>query len=394
MGPIIHMRQARLAIHIALYTTLFALLAAVLPLLVFVPLAVLIASAHVYVEAKHVARKYQSILDGIRSIHGEPVRDITRIKPGEVDDAIYKSFKELATELERKNFQLVEKNIQLLSIKEIGLTLVSSLDESKVVDAVVNFLSKGLGYRELFVGIFHSDRREMNFYTFRDTPDGHSYDRTTVILEQLEGLIDRAIRLHQSILIRDPEMHPIGTLDGEPIFPHSTLNSYIVVPLVKSNVTQDCDTHEDCILKMTQVQRESMDGDDSYTCPACQNIPILGVVGVTDGFKAASLSKVDLVSVETLAVQLSTMLENNRLYLELKQEESFRDNVINSMMNGLVSVDVNGRVLIANENALTLTGYTQDDIKGLHIDDLITDSQRDPAESLILDTLRTGRKRY
>lgn len=394
MGPIIHMRQARLAIHIALYTTLFALLAAVLPLLVFVPLAVAIASVHVYVEAKHVARKYQAIIDGVRSIHGDAVRDITHIRPGEVDETIYKSFKELATELERKNFQLVEKNIQLLSIKEIGLTLVSSLDESKVVDAVVNFLSKGLGYRELFVGIFHSERREMNFYTFRDTPDGHSYDKTSVTLDQLDGLLNRAIQLHQSILIRDPEMHPIGGVGGETLFPDSTLNSYIVVPLVKSNVTQDCDAHDDCILKMTQVQREAMVGDEAHTCPACHNIPILGVVGVTDGFKAASLSKVDLVSVETLAVQLSTMLENNRLYLELKQEESYRDNVINSMMNGLVTVDVEGKILFANENALALSGYGLDEMKGMQVEDLFADSQSEQSENPILHTLRTGRKSF
>lgn len=386
------MRQARLALHIALYTTLFAFLAALLPILVFVPLAIAIVSTHIYVEARHVRRKYQSILDGIRGIHGESVRDITRIRTSEVDETIYKSFKELATELERKNFQLVEKNIQLLSIKEIGLTLVSSLDETKVVDAVVNFLSKGLGYRELFVGIFHSDRREMNFYTFRDTPNGHSYDKTAVTLDQLDGLLKRAIQLHQPVLIRDPEMHPIGSLGGAPLFEHSTLNSYIIVPLVKSNVTQDCDSHDDCILKMTQVERDAMAGE--YTCPGCHNIPILGVVGVTDGFKAASLSKVDLVSVETLAVQLSTMLENNRLYLELKQEEGFRDNVINSMMNGLVTADVDGNVLFANDNALVQTGYSQEEIRAIHVDDLFVDSHRERAENPVMETLRTGRKGY
>jgi len=383
-----------LILHIALYAVLYSLLAAALPLVVFVPVAVGIATLHVFIESRHVSKKYQSILDGVRSIHGETVEDITRIRPGEIDETIYKSFKELATELERKNFQLVEKNIQLLSIKEIGLTLVSSLDESKVVDAVVNFLSKGMGYRELFVGIFHPDQQVLNFYTFRDTPDGHSYDKRSIGLEDMDGLLQRAVQMHKPVLIRDPEMHPIGRVGGEVLFADSTLNSYIVVPLVKSNVTQDCDTHDDCILKMTQAQRESARGIEGYTCPACHNVPILGVVGVTDGFKAASLSKVDLVSVETLAVQLSTMLENNRLYLELKQEESFRDNVINSMMNGLVSVDIAGNVLFANNNALQLTGYEQDEIRGVHVSNLFADSRREQPENPVLRTLRTGRKSF
>ena len=63
-------------------------------------------------------------------------------------------------------------------------------------------------------------------------------------------------------------------------------------------------------------------------CPACGRVPVLGVIGVTDGFKAALLSHVDLVAVETLALQVSTLLENAQLYAELKSEESFRDNVI------------------------------------------------------------------
>jgi PAS domain S-box-containing protein len=145
---------------------------------------------------------------------------------------------------------------------------------------------------------------------------------------------------------------------------------------------------------MSQVKRETSAIEHGFACPACGKVPILGVLGVTDGFKAASLSRVDLVSVETLAVQLGTMLENNRLFAELQQEERFRDDVINSMMTGLITVDGRGTVLFTNQLAERLTGYTQADLKGLHVERLIVDTLVGSGENPVMRTLRTGRTAF
>jgi hypothetical protein len=243
-----------------------AVLARLLPWWLFIPGTALLILAYVAIESIAVRNRYQAVLDGIRKIHGEAIGELSHVRPGEVDAAVYKALKEIAAELERKNFQLVEKNIQLLSIKEIGLTLVSSLDESKVVDAVINFLSKGLGYRELFVGIFDAGGESLNFYVFRDTPEGHSHSQDQVALPELDGLLGKSVQMHQSVLIRDPEMHPIGTVGGKSLFEDSTMSSYIVVPLVKSGATQGCENKEDCILRMTQVLRETSSIEHGYRC--------------------------------------------------------------------------------------------------------------------------------
>ena len=386
--------RRRFLVAIAALAGMFAVLAELLPWWVLVPLAVVVAGAYASRESIWVRDRYERVLESIRKVHGDAIGELTHVRPGDVDSAVYKALKEIATELERKNFQLVEKNIQLLSIKEIGLTLVSSLDESKVVDAVINFLSKGLGYRELFVGIFHADDEGFNLYVFRDTPEGHVHSQVHVKLDDLDGLLRKSVQMHQSVLIRDPEMHPVGNPGGAPLFRDSTMSSYLIVPLVKSGATQGCETRENCVLHMTQVKREAVSIEHGFRCAACERIPLLGVVGVTDGFKAASLSRVDLVSVETLAVQLSTMLENNRLFAELQQEESFRDNVINSMMNGLITVDERGRVLFANALAEEITGYNQAELRQLRAQDLFADSPTSTGENPIIRTVRTGRRGY
>jgi PAS domain S-box-containing protein len=384
----------KILIKVLLYGAFFAPLARYTPLYVFLPMAVIIIFLHTVVESRLRWRRYRVVLEGMRQTLSNLLPDIAQIKDRDPDKIVYKFFKELVSELERKNFQLVEKNIQLLSIKEIGQTLVSSLDESKVVDAVINFLSKGLGYRELFVGIFQEDRRVFNLYTFRDTAGGNTYEESSLALDRIDGLLKKAILMHQSLLIRDPEMHRLGTLNGEPLFPDSTMNSYVIVPLVKSNATQDCGLNEACLLNMNQVQKERASIEWEFTCPGCGRVPVLGVLGVTDGFKAASLSKVDLVSVETLAVQLSTMLENTSLFQELKQEEMFRENVINSMMNGLITVDVGGQINLANQTAATLAGYDQDELVKMTVGELITDKISDSGGDPVLRTLQTGRGVY
>ena len=386
--------SGKILFRIVLYGVFFAPLARFTPWYIFLPVAVLIVTIHYVAESRLRWRRYRSILEAIRQTQSNLLPDIAKIKDRDPDRVIHKFFKEVVAELERKNFQLVEKNIQLLSIKEIGLTLVSSLDETKVVDAVINFLSKGLGYRELFVGIYRDENRSFNFYTFRDTASGNSYDETMLRLDDLDGLLKKGVQMHQPLLIRDPEMHKIGTLDGAEIFPDSTMNSYVIVPLVKSNATQDCGFKSECILKMNQVQKEKTAAVAKYRCPACGRVPILGVLGVTDGFKAASLSKVDLVSVETLAVQLSTMLENTRLFQELRQEEGFRENVINSMMNGLLTVDVDGNIMLANQTAVELTGYSQDELVGMKVSELISDKIQEADGNPVKRTLQTGRRSY
>ncbi len=394
MKLLTYVPRRRMLPGVLVVATAGAVLARLLPWWAFIPGVAILVLVYVAIESIAVRNRYQAVLDGIRKIHGEAIGELSNIRPGEVDESVYKALKEVATELERKNFQLVEKNIQLLSIKEIGLTLVSSLDESKVVDAVINFLSKGLGYRELFVGIFDPDGDALNFYVFRDTPEGHAHSQHRIPLTQLDGLMGKAVQMHQSVLIRDPEMHRIGTVDGATLFEDSTMSCYIVVPLVKSGATQGCEGREDCILRMTQVKRESSSIEHGYRCPGCERIPVLGVVGVTDGFKAATLSRVDLVSVETLAVQLGTMLENNRLFAELQQEESFRDNVINSMMNSLITVDESGTVLFANHLAEEVSGYSLAELRSLHVERLILDSPVGTGENPVMRTMRTGRRAF
>jgi PAS domain S-box-containing protein len=394
--------RKQLAIHLLVYAVGFAALAKLVPIYVFVPVAVAVSVGHLAVVSRIRRGRYRSIIEGARAAHIESVPTSEEVKSRDVDDLVFESLKDVTAELEDKYFQLVEKNIQLLSLKEISLTIISSLNESRIVDSVHSFLAKGLGFKEVFVGIIDQEKRDLHLYTLREVFAETKHEERTVQIEQTEGILRKSIIMRRPVLIKDADMHPIGRVGGEPIFGDSTMKSYLVVPMVKSTFSQHCWKAPDCLLKTDpdQARKGQMMMTPSPDerplaegiCPACGRLPVLGVVGVTDGFKAGALSQVDLVAVETLALQISTLLENSQLYSELKYEESFRDNVINSMMNGLITADVDGAIRLVNEAAVRITGYTANELKGMLIDDVIIDPLGGGREGPVTRTLRHGEK--
>lgn len=374
-----------------LYVSVLALLVKTLPWPLFLPLGVFLALTPIYVNERRKRTRYKSLAESMRAnrIEGFPV--LTSLGNRSTDDVMIESLKDLAAELEKKCYQLVEKNIQLLSLKEISLTIISSLNEARIVDSVRSFLAQGLGFKEIFVGIFSPEIEAFRAYTFREAFGESSRHEHMLRVEALDGLLRKSMITRKSILIRDPEMHPIGTLDGSPIFADSTMHSYLVVPMLKSKFSQNCWKAPDCVLK-----NESWTAETStlQLCPACGRLPVLGVIGVTDGFKAASLSQVDLVAVETLALQISTLLENGYLYTELKKEETFRENVINSMMSGLITIDTGGAILLANQAAEQLTGYSAHQLEGMSSDTLIQDAVGNKGPGPLVRTLHERKKSY
>jgi PAS domain S-box-containing protein len=393
--------KRKVAVHVAVYAVGFAVLSRLLPFGWFLAAAVVLSLVHYWVVSRSRRGRYRAIVEAARAAHIESIPTPQEVRSREVDDLVFDTLKDVTAELEDKYYQLVEKNIQLLSLKEISLTIISSLNEARIVDSVHGFLVKGLGFKEVFVGIINQENRNVRLYSFREAFGEARNEDITVPLEEIHGLLRKSIVTRKPVLMRDAEMHPIGTVKGRTIFPDSTAKSYIVVPMVKSTFSQRCWKSPDCLLKNEPAQPGPMltatPSPDSRPleegiCPACGRLPVLGVVGVTDGFKAGALNQVDLVAVETLALQISTILENSQLYGELKNEESFRDNVINSMMNGLITSDVRGAIGLANEAAEKLTGYTAEELKGMPIDEVIIDPSHGGREGPVTLTLRAGKK--
>jgi PAS domain S-box-containing protein len=293
------------------------------------------------------------------------------------DDVFYRMIITLLTDLERTLFKLVEKNIQLLSIKEIGRSIISSLDEKKLIDSVFDYLVHGVGYKEAAFIILR--RKKLSFQAIVTIEKATRLVRRVVNFgfNDLDGAIRNSLATGKAFLIKDVRMHPLIDVEGEPLFPDSTMESYICVPLMKSSVELKCCDSDSCILIQKGKCKEDTNKMTPYLsipeCMSCPDLPLLGALIVTDGYRATSLTNVDQVTVETVGSLVGSNMENWMLYQELRQEERFREKVFEGMMHGLIVADMEGKVTFANRSAREMSGLDEKGILSRHIDELISD---------------------
>lgn len=317
-----------------------------------------------------------------------------RVK-GTEDDIFYQMILTLLTDLERSLYKLVEKNIQLLSLKEIGRTIISSMDEDKMISSVFDYLIRGVGYKETAFVLLRKSKRQ--FQGFVTIEKASRIIRRVVNFElgDLSGALFRSFSTGKPFLIKDVKMHPITELGSEQLFPESTMTSYLCVPLTTSTDDILCYEQEQCALKKGSgastglSQRSFLSGKECLVCP---NIPLLGALIVTDGYRATPLTNIDQVTLETVGSLVSSNIENWMLYQELHQEEIFRENVIEGMINGVFAVDLEGRVTLANRSAREMSRFEIDEMTGRDVRELIVeDPKSSEADNTIFQVLETGR---
>ena len=291
------------------------------------------------------------------------------------EDVFYRMIMTLLSDLERSLFKLVEKNIQLLALKEIGRTIISSLDEQRLIDSVFEYLNHGVGYKETAFIIFRKKKRSFEAAVTIERPSRVVRKTLNVGFEDLKSPVYDSFVSGKPFLIKDAEMHPLFSVGGESLFPGSTMSSYICVPLMKSAESISCYESEECIAKKTAQRGGEPRSEIPYLrsdeCLSCPELSLLGALIVTDGYRGTPLTNIDQVTIETVGSLVSSNMENSYLYQELRQEEIFRERVIEGMLNGVFVIDRTGIITLANRSAREMSQYQQRQIGSLHVDDVI-----------------------
>jgi PAS domain S-box-containing protein len=339
-------------------------------------------------------RKMEAIHQRLTNLRSEGLVIEERVRGGE-DDVFYRVIMALLGDLERSLYKLVEKNIQLLSLKEIGRNIISSLDEQRLVDSVFEYLNRGIGYKESAFVILRKNRRTFQAIMTIERPARVVRRAVNFTFADLSGPLADSFVSGKPFLIKDAGMHPLPEVAGEPLFPGSTMTSYLVVPLMKSVEAISCYGGEECALR--KAGRENGKGETTVPylgaeeCLSCPEIPLLGALIVTDGFRGTPLTNIDQVTLETVGSLVSSNMENWYLYQELRQEELFRERVIEGMLNGVFVADRDGTVTLANRTARRMSQYKQRQIRTLTIDDVIIgESEGSAARSPVFSLFESG----
>jgi PAS domain S-box-containing protein len=385
------MRIQGLILISIIYTALISV-ACVMPAYrwVTVPVGLIVTAVLAYKDRLNHREKIEVIHKRLSNLRSEGLIIEERIK--EVDsDVFYRMILTLLTDLERSLFKLVEKNIQLLSIKEIGRSIINSIDESKLIDSVFEYLVHGVGYREVAFILLRKNKQ--CFQSMVCVENTNRLVRRVINLEydDLGGAVFNSLVSGKAFLIKDASMHPIFESIGDEMFPGSTMSSYICVPMMKTSERNRCCLEDKCCLDTADDESSDPSGKQFMShpeCLSCPENPVLGAIIVTDGFRATPLTNIDQVTVETVGSLVASNIENWLLYQELRHEEVFRENVLEGVQHGLFVCDMEGSITLANRSALELCGRDENSIIGENIDSMISRGSGDDDSSFVFDILQ------
>jgi len=325
---------------------------------------------------------------------------------GDETDMLLRTADSLVDELERSRRRLIETNVQLVSLREVAHSMVSSSESEEATQTVTQYLHKAFAFEDVFLGLVHREEGVLEGMWTRKAGGGHaSLPFRVPLFGAAESVVAKSVWQHRPFVIHDARLHPpfSASVDSTLADVLELVDGYAVVPLQRSRTmlapsgaSDVCD--RECPFgaagKGSWYPPPDANGGwheardrSRRRCLDCPNFPVLGVLGVGCR-RSVDLASVETALLESIALSVAPVVENARLYHELRRSERFRDHVLNSMSNPLAVVNLEGRILTFNRSAVELVGMNEDEARSRPLEQVLgVDAAR-----LLRQTLGGGRE--
>ncbi len=317
-------------------------------------------------------------------------------------EALVRTVADLVEELERSHRRLIETNVQLVSLREVANGMVTALDSGETTRTVTRYLHRAFGFEDAFLLLVDRGRGTLAGTWTHGHERREVSHRLELPLVGAGGGILRSLWMNRTVHLRDARRHPAADLpDGHPLQePLERLGSFACVPLQRSQGGPVAQPHElcgaHCVLGDVRTlvpppgaaaAEWALELEESQRrCVGCELMPSLGVIGMARPAGGPPVSVADVTLLESIALSLSPVIENARLYQDLRRSERFRLHVLDSMASALVAVGMRGEILTFNHAAEELLGYREAEVKGASFGELFGEE----GESLLRGTLEHG----
>ena len=94
-------------------------------------------------------------VDEVRGLESLPVG--ADFAEGEETARLLATAEGLVDELEKARRRLIETNVQLVSLREVAHTMVSSVGTEETTETVTTYLHKAFGFEDVFLALVHRD---------------------------------------------------------------------------------------------------------------------------------------------------------------------------------------------------------------------------------------------
>jgi len=355
------------------------------------------------VTQRDTLRELLRRVEEVRGLSGTPSAQ-SAMDPDDPEVLLH-TLSDLADELERSHRRLIETNVQLVSLREVASSMVGAEDAAETTRLVTRYLCRAFGFQEAVLMLVNRESATLQGTWTHLQGDKEQSFTLEVPLTGDSGTLSRALWMNRAMIqhatrARLRSMVP----DGHPLVDILESVAYVAAaPLQRSHaVLPQTEPHElcgaPCILGDPMVlaprpgpaaenwtrERE----DRQRTCLSCDLMPILGVIGMARRTGSAPVNQGDVMMLESIGHSLAPMVENARLYQDLRRSERFREHVLDSMASALVAVNMKGEILTFNHAAEELLKVTEAEVAGQPIGAVLgTDG-----EALLRDALEDGRE--
>jgi PAS domain S-box-containing protein len=296
-------------------------------------------------------------------------------------EALLHTLRELVDDLERSHRRLIETNIQLVSLREVASSLVGRLDRGETTRTVTRYLTRAFALDDAFLLLLDRENARLEgTWTHRSGDREHS-DHLEIPLLGGQGAIVRSLWLNRTVVQRAPRHHvPAALPHGHPLQDvFHQLGHLVSVPLQRSHpMVPASESHElcgaRCILGDAALFAPAPPPDDQgwtaereerqQHCLRCDLMPVLGVIGMARRSAVAPDDEGDVALLESIALSVAPVVENARLFEELRKSQRFGEHVRDSMTSALVAVNMKGEVLSFNRAAEELLGFSEAETLG------------------------------
>jgi len=225
----------------------------------------------------------------------------------------------------------------LKQIYNISYLLTQSPDLDTVLNEIVDHVIIGLKYDRAIVMLLNEDETRLEcrgIRGFTSTGEKRAWEKP-LVLDLHDCYETKVVRSGKPLFIPDIARDPGITEIDRIIAKYQERKSFLHVPLkVKDKV--------------------------------------LGTIGVDRYRTKMRISQKEVEDLAIFANQAAIIIENARLYKELKDEKLLSENIIRSSINGIIVSDLHGKVILINPRAEEILGISCDKAAELHLHEIFS----------------------
>jgi len=161
-----------------------------------------------------------------------------------------------------------------------------------------------------------------------------------------------------------------------PIEKFSDVSQAIINYVIRNNesvVLNDAVSEGDFIHDSYVVRQQPK----SILCmPIMRHYEICGILYLENKETTGAFTSERVQVLQILAAQAAISIENATLYANMEKQTAYIKNIITSMLDALIVIDLNGNIMTINHAMLDLTEYTQEELQGKHVGMILSDDEK------------------